>query len=122
MEVKKQIYDLVLLAIFQNKINKAVSEINKEVRTDATGVVTYTDASIVSNEFPKVQNFILKSAKYQDVVFYANYFNKSTGSIIYRFSSGIILDSSTETPQYKIVFASYNVKTSKVTFVEKVLA
>lgn len=33
-----------------------------------------------------------------------------------------ILDSSTETPQYKIVFASYNVKAAKVTFVERVLS
>lgn len=45
-----------------------------------------------------------------------------TPSQIYRFSSGIILDSSTETPLYKIVFASYNVNTAKVTFEEKVLS
>lgn len=46
---------------------------------------------------------------------------KSLGSVIYRFSSGIILDSSSETVQYKIVLATYNVKTAKVTFVEKVI-
>lgn len=92
---------------------------DKEVITDAAGNVTRTDARSL---LPKPQNFILKSDKYPDVVFYANYFNNSTDSVIYRFSSGIILDSSTETPQYKIVFASYNVNTAKVTFVEKVLA
>ena len=96
--------------------------VDKEVITDESGAVTYTDASVDTYEVPKPQNFILKSEKYPDVVFYANYFSDSTDSIIYRFSSGIILDSSTETPQYKIVFASYNVKTAKVTFVEKVLS
>lgn len=94
---------------------------DKEVITDSNGDVTYTDASTETYTFPKPQNFILKADKYPHVVFYANYFNDSTDSIIYRFSSGIILDSSTETPQYKIVFASYNVKTAKVTFVERVL-
>lgn len=93
--------------------------VEKEVTTDATGNVTKTDAK---SDLPRPQNFILKSDKYPDVVFYANYFNSSKDSVIYRFSSGIILDSSTETPQYKIVFASYNVNTAKVTFVEKVLA
>lgn len=91
--------------------------INKEVITDANGNVTQTDAY----SYPAPEDFILKSAKYPDVIFYANYYSNTTDSIIYRFSSGIILDSSTETPQYKIVFASYNVKTAKVTFVEKVL-
>lgn len=95
---------------------------NKEVRTDENGAVTYTDASLDTYTLPKPQDFILKSGKYSDVVFYANYFSDASDSVIYRFSSGIILDSSTETPQYKIVFASYNVKTAKVTFVEKVLA
>lgn len=95
--------------------------VDKEVRTDTTGAVTSTDASIETYSLPKPQNFILKSDQYPDVVFYANYFNDSTDSVIYRFSSGIILDSSSETPQYKIVFASYNVNEAKVTFVEKVL-
>lgn len=94
---------------------------SKEVRTDESGTVIYTDASVESYEFPKPQNFILKSTKYPDVIFYANYYSDASDSFIYRFSSGIILDSSAETPQYKIVFASYNVKTAKVTFVEKVL-
>lgn len=94
--------------------------VNKEVITDASGAVTHSDANIETYELPEPQNFILKSAKYPDVIFYANYFSEATDSITYRFSSGIILDSS-ETQQYKIVFASYDVKADKVTFVEKVL-
>lgn len=93
----------------------------KNVAVDTAGTVTYTDCNIVSKKFPNPEDFILTSEKYPDVVFYANYYSNTTDSIIYRFSSGIILDSSTETPQYKIVFASYNVNTAKVTFVEKVL-
>lgn len=90
-------------------------------KVDSSGAVTFTDCIVGLNIFPTVQNFILKSEKYPDVVFYANYYSNTADAIIYRFSSGIILDSSTETPQYKIVFASYNVKAAKVTFVEKVL-
>lgn len=93
----------------------------KNVKVDAVGAVTYTDCVVALNMFPATQDFILISEKYPDVVFYANYYSNTTDSIIYRFSSGIILDSATETPQYKIVFASYNVKAAKVTFVEKVL-
>ena len=93
----------------------------KNVAVDTAGTVTYTDCNIVTKKFPKPEDFILKSAKYTDVVFYCNYFSNTTDSIVYRFSSGIILDSSSETPEYKIVFASYNVNTAKVTFVEKVL-
>lgn len=95
---------------------------DKNVAVDTTGVVTFTDCNAGLNIFPKPQNFILTSEKYTDVVFYCNYFSNTTDSIIYRFSSGIILDSSSEAPQYKIVFASYNVKAAKVTFVEKVLS
>lgn len=95
---------------------------DKNVAVDTTGVVTSTDCNVNLNRFPKPQNFILTSEKYTDVVFYCNYFSNTTDSIIYRFSSGVILDSSSETPQYKIVFASYNVNTAKVTFVEKVLS
>lgn len=109
----------VLLAILQNQIKNAVDVAKyKEVITDATGNVISTD---VQDELPNPKNFILKSKKYSGIVFYANYFSKTGGSIIYRFSSGIILDSSSGTPQYKIVFASYDVKAAKVTFVEKVL-
>lgn len=109
----------VLLAILQNQIKKAVDTSKiATVETDDNGNVTYTDASLTSYEFPEPQNFILKSDKYPDVVFYANYFNDSTDTIIYHFSSGIILDSSPETQQYKIVFASYDVNVDKVTFVE----
>ena len=118
--MKNKTADYLFLASFiKNIMNNNVS--NEKVRPDTTGAVTSTDANIDTYSLPKPQNFILKSDKYPDVVFYANYFNDSTDSVIYRFSSGIILDSSTETPQYKIVFASYNVNTAKVTFVEKVL-
>lgn len=95
---------------------------NKKVEVDTVGTVTFTDCNIATRTFPEPEDFILTSEKYADVVFYCNYFSNKTDSIIYRFSSGIILDSSSEAPQYKIVFASYNVKTAKVTFVEKVLS
>lgn len=95
---------------------------DKNVSVDTTGVVTSTDCNFNLNILPNPQNFILTSEKYTDVVFYCNYFSNTTDSIIYRFSSGIILDSSSEDPQYKIVFASYNVKEAKVTFVERVLS
>lgn len=95
---------------------------DKNVAVDTTGVVTSTDCNVKLGRFPKPQDFILTSEKYTDVVFYCNYFSNTTDSIIYRFSSGIILDSSSETPQYKIVFASYDVKAAKVTFVERVLS
>lgn len=95
---------------------------NKKVEADTVGTVTFTDCNIATRTFPGPEDFILKSKKYTDVVFYCNYFSNTTDSIIYRFSSGVILDSSSETPQYKIVFASYNVNTAKVTFVEKVLS
>lgn len=115
----KQIDDIVLLAIIQNKIKNAVDENKaKEVITDATGNVISTDAQ---TELPNTQNFILESEKYSGIVFYANYFSNTEDSIIYRFSSGIILDSSAETTQYKIVLATYDVNAAKVTFVEKVL-
>lgn len=95
---------------------------NKKVEVDTVGTVTYTDCNIATSTFPEPQGFILKSKKYTGVVFYCNYFSNTTDSIIYRFSSGIILDSSSEPPQYKIVFASYDVKAAKVTFVERVLS
>lgn len=121
--MREQFYNIALFTFLQSKINEVLdNSIKKEVITDATGNVTFTDITTISKVEIEQQNVILKSDKYPDVVFYANYFNDSTDSIIYRFSSGIILDSSTETPQYKIVFASYNVNTAKVTFVEKVLA
>lgn len=86
------------------------------VYCDINGNVTYAE----TNEIVPTSSLILESKKYPGVTFYGNYFtNEPTPT--YRFSSGIILDSSAENPQYKIVFASYNVKTAKVTFVEKVL-
>lgn len=96
---------------------------NYRVVTDASGVVTSTPLrfSGVDDLLPDPASVTLTTAKYPDVMFYANYHNNTTDSIIYRFSSGIILDSSTETTQYKIVLATYDVKSEKVTFVEKVL-
>lgn len=95
---------------------------DRTIAVDTTGAVIFTDLNEELSIFANPQNLILKSEKYPDVVFYCNYFSNTTDSIIYRFSSGIILDSSSEAPQYKIVFASYNVKVAKVTFVEKVLS
>ena len=94
---------------------------DKKIAVDNTDAVIFTDRNEKLSKFPKPQNLILTSEKYPDVVFYCNYFSNTTDSNIYRFSSGIILDSSSETPQYKIVFASYNFNIAKVTFVEKVL-
>ena len=111
-------YELLLLAVTQNRVLDKYT-----VNTDVTGIVTSSALlSNTDNSLPEPSSVILLSQKYPNVVFYANYYSNTTDSIIYRFSSGIILDSSTETPQYKIVFASYNVKTAKVTFVEKVLS
>ena len=94
------------------------------VTSDENGDVTFTDVIIDADEddYASAHEVILQSDKYPNVTFYANYFSQTADFVIYRFSSGIILDSSFETPQYKIVFASYNVKTAKVTFVERVLA
>lgn len=117
--MKSQIDDIVLLSIIQNQLGNIN---NYTVKSDVNGNVLSTDVLSETNEYANPNFVTLESFKYPHVTFYANYFNYSADSIIYRFSSGIILDSSTETPQYKIVFASYNVKTAKVTFVEKVLA
>ena len=112
--------DIVLLSIFQNQATN-IKEY-RSVITDINGNVLNKDILLQNKNYAEPNNVLLVTPKYPNVVFYANYFNNLEDSIIYRFSSGIILDSSTETPQYKIVFASYNVKTSKVTFVEKVLS
>lgn len=122
--MNNQICYLTLLALYQGLV-KDKDELNKYiVDTDAVGTVTSTPLrfSDIDNLLPNPSAVALTSDKYPDVVFYANYYSNTADSIIYRFSSGIILDSSTETPQYKIIFASYNVKTAKVTFVEKVLS
>lgn len=118
--MRSQIDDIVLLTIIQNQLANKIN--NYSVKSDVNGDVLSTDVLRGINEYAQPNFVTLESFKYPNVTFYANYFNDSEDSIIYRFSSGIILDSSTETPQYKIVFASYNVKTAKVTFVEKVLA
>lgn len=91
------------------------------VHANINGDILYTDVTADPDDFPSAGVVTLEADKYTDVTFYANYFT-NTPIPIYRFSSGIILDSSTETPLYKIVFASYNVNTAKVTFVEKVLS
>lgn len=117
--MKSQIDDIVLLSIIQNQLGNKIN--NYIVKADVDGNVLSTDVLRGTNDYARPNFVTLESLKYPNVTFYANYFNDSADSIIYRFSSGIILDSSTETPQYKIVFASYNVKTAKVTFVERVL-
>ena len=94
--------------------------VDNEVKVDANGNVTYSACVPDQGIFPTAQNFVLISQKYQNVTFYSNYFTNKPKPI-YRFSSGVILDSSTGTPQYKIVFASYDVNNNKVTFVEKML-
>ena len=93
------------------------------VYADINGDVYLTDVIIdaAEGDYALSKEVTLYTYKYPDVTFYANYFTNKP-SPIYHFSSGIILDSSTETPQYKIVLAIYNVNTAKVTFVEKVLS
>ena len=92
------------------------------VNSNINGDVTFTNVIIdaTDDDYASADDVSLQSDKYPDVFFHGNYFSNTTDSIIYRFSSGIILDSS-ETQQYKIVFASYDVNAAKVTFVEKVL-
>lgn len=92
------------------------------VEVNESGSEIYSDLEYVTPPYTEPQNLILKSRKYPNVIFYANYYSRTADSIIYRFSSGIILDSSTETPQYKIVFANFNVRAQEITFVEKVLS
>lgn len=132
----------VLLAILQNQINNAFDNskfpIYKTiddglniikfrefyyVHSDINGDVVYTNVIIDATDgyYASAYNVTLETDEYPDVFFHGNYLSNTSGSKIYRFSSGIILDSSSETVQYKIVLATYNVKTAKVTFVEKVL-
>lgn len=93
------------------------------VHSGINGDVLYTDVIINADDgdYASAYNVTLETDEYPHVFFHGNYFSNTSGSVIYRFSSGIILDSSSETVQYKIVLATYNVKTAKVTFVEKVL-
>ena len=93
------------------------------VHSGINGDVLYTDVIIDADDgdYASAYNVTLETDEYPHVFFHGNYFSSTSGSVIYRFSSGIILDSSSETVQYKIVLATYNVKTAKVTFVEKVL-
>lgn len=90
------------------------------VYSDINGNVTYTGV-IIEDSIVDPYYVILETDEYPHVFFNGNYVSQTGGSIIYRFSSGIILDSSSETPQYKIVLATYDVNAAKVTFVEKVL-
>ena len=92
------------------------------VHSDIHGDVVYTDVIIdaADDDYASAYYVTLVTDEYPDVFFYGNYFNNDLNPI-YRFSSGIILDSSSETPQYKIVLATYDVDAAKVTFVEKML-
>lgn len=94
------------------------------VHSDINGDVLYTNVIIDAsdNDYASPNEVTLETDEYPDVFFIGNFSDRIAGSKIYRFSSGIILDSSSETPQYKIVLATYNVNAAKVTFVEKVLA
>lgn len=93
------------------------------VHSGINGDVLYTNVIIdaTDGDYASPYEVTLETDEYPDVFFIGNYLGKTADSTIYRFSSGIILDSSSETPQYKIVLATYNVKAAKVTFVEKVL-
>jgi hypothetical protein len=90
--------------------------------SDINGDIIYTNVIIDANDgyYASAYDVTLEADNYPGVFFQGNYFNDDLKHI-YHFSSGIILDSSAETPQYKIVFASYDVNDAKVTFVEKVL-
>lgn len=90
------------------------------VTSDINGNVRFSEV-INGDSIVDPYYVILETDKYPHVFFNGNYVSQTTGSVIYRFSSGIILDSSSETPQYKIVLATYDVDAAKVTFVEKVL-
>ncbi|MCI5586307.1 MAG: hypothetical protein MR384_00235 [Lachnospiraceae bacterium] len=93
------------------------------VYSSINGDVLSTDVIIDADDgdYAPAYNVTLETDEYPHVFFHGNYRGDESDSVIYRFSSGIILDSSSETVQYKIVLATYNVKAAKVTFVEKVL-
>ena len=93
------------------------------VHSDINGDVVFTNVIIdaYDGDYADPYHVTLETDEYPCVFFRGNYLMYKSGACVYHFSSGIILDSSTETPQYKIVFASYDVKAAKVTFVEKVL-
>lgn len=92
----------ILLAILQNQIKNAVDE-NKVDTSKFPIYKTIGDASELTEE---EKNDISKNV-YQ--------------FLIDRYSNLYVLDSSSETSQYKIVLATYDVNAAKVTFVEKVL-
>lgn len=104
--------------------NEVVLKANYRVVADSTGAITSTPLvwDNQNNMLPEPSSLTLTCDKYPNVVFYANYYNAVDSSIVYRFSSGVIVDTSADTHVYKIVLASYNVRESKVDFVEKVLA
>lgn len=87
------------------------------VYSNINGDVVHTNV-ISDDSYAEPYFVILETEEYPHVFFRGNYLEAN----VYHFSSGIILDSSSETPQYKIVFASYDVNSAKVTFVEKVLS
>ena len=105
-------------------LNKIKFSKSYYVHSDINGDVLYTDVIInaTDDDYASPYYVTLETDEYPDVFFHGNYFSYESETTVYHFSSGIILDSSTETSQYKIVFASYDVKAAKVTFVEKVLS
>lgn len=109
-----------IFSLTRNSLGRHEFKMNYAVRCNINGDVTSSRVVNVDGSFARPDSVTLVSDKYPYVTFYANYFNTDNNDM-YRFSSGIILDSSEETSQYKIVFASYNISTAKVTFVEKVL-
>ena len=104
-------------------LNKIKLDESYYVHSDINGDVLFTNVIIDADDgdYASAYYVTLETDEYPDVFFHGNYLSYTDDSIIYRFSSGIILDSSNETPQYKIVLATYDVKSAKVTFVEKVL-
>ena len=105
-------------------LNKIEFSESYYVYSDINGDVLYTSVIIDADDgyYASPYYVTLETDEYPGVFFHGNYFKGESKTIVYHFSSGIILDSSTETSQYKIVFASYDVKAAKVTFVEKVLS
>ena len=109
----------VLLAILQNQIRNAV---------DNSKFPIYKTIGYASELTEEEKNDISKNV-YQFLIdsygnlYVLDYHSAEDDWAYYNFgySTNYVLDSSTETPQYKIVLATYNVNTAKVTFVEKVL-
>lgn len=111
------------LVLDNDGLRKIIFRESYYVYSDINGDVLHTNVIIDATDgyYASPYEVTLETDEYPDVFFIGNYFGSTPDSKIYRFSSGIILDSSSETLQYKIVLATYDVNTAKVTFVEKVL-